>query len=1111
MPDSHDTRPASADRNLLFGILAVQMDFLSRDALIQGMHAWVLKKDRPLGQILVELGALRSDTRNVLEALVDKHLEVHHQDPAQSLAAIGSSGTFRENLEGIADPDIQASLGHVRAPGPRAPDPYATRVDSLGTPSSTGTRFQILRPFAKGGLGEVLVAHDDELGREVVVKRIQDRHADDPNSRSRFLLEAEITGRLEHPGVVPVYGLGRYEDGRPFYAMRFVKGASLKEAIEDFHREGGPGHDPSKRTLALRKLLGRFIGVCDAVSYAHSRGILHRDLKPANILLGPYGETLVVDWGLAKAMGQRSVGASDAGQTTGPTYEPTLRPMSVSGSQATQMGLALGTPQYMSPEQAEGRLDQLGPTSDVYSLGATLYCLLTGKPAFQDPDIIDVLRKVERGIFPPPRQVNADVPLGLEAVCLKAMAHKPDDRYPTARALADDIEHWLADEPVTAHQEPWSLRARRWLRRHQTVVVGASAAVIVAIASLAAGTIVLAQAYRSLRDANEQERQARLEADASADRAETSYRLARAANEQERQARLEASASADRAETSYRLARAALDQAMQLQHDPRFQQGPLEDVRRQLLRAEASFYQQFVQLRGDDSHFQAEQANAFLRLGYLTRMLASMEEAIGHYREGLRILASLSQAYPDVAAYRSDLATAYLNLGNLYQETGRAMEAEEVLQKARVLREQFVRDHPGVASYQADLAATDNNLGVLYRAIGRSQEAEQALQQARSVRERLMKEEPTVARYQVDLVKSLSNLGGLYQHTGRAKEAEDALTAARTLAERLVAEHPKELEHQEELARACRSLGLFYGVSGRFTDALGPYRKAQEMFERLAREHPMVVAHHAGLANVLSNLGNVYYLTGQYKEAEEAYRLALARQQDLARNHPTVPAYQAGLASTHNNLANIYKDSGRLAEAVTAVQQALTLLEQLAKAHPQVTDNTVLLAGSYQHLGELLRDQDKPVDALEWYGKGATLLEGVLKKEPRHAEAAHYLCDGCLGRAVALARLRRHAEALQAADAWVEKKGLSGDALYDLARVYALCVARTEGEPATADKQIEQHATRALDFLQRARSAGFFSSPANRESWKRDRDFDPLRTRPDFKKLVAGWESTTRK
>ena len=222
-------QPAT-DRNLLFGILAVQMDFITRDQLIAGLNSWVLNKAKPLGAILVEQKALSLDRHTLLDALVVAHLKQHDDDPQKSLAAVSSVSSVRNDLQMIADANVQASLMQLGAV-----DPYATRSPTVGTPTSSGTRFRILRPHAKGGLGEVFVAQDEELHREVALKEIQDRHADNQDSRTRFLLEAEITGGLEHPGIVPVYGLGQYADGRPFYAMRFIRGDSLKEAIDRFH------------------------------------------------------------------------------------------------------------------------------------------------------------------------------------------------------------------------------------------------------------------------------------------------------------------------------------------------------------------------------------------------------------------------------------------------------------------------------------------------------------------------------------------------------------------------------------------------------------------------------------------------------------------------------------------------------------------------------------------------------------------------------------------------------------------------------------------------------------------------------------------------------------
>src|SRR6476661_6409090 len=248
-----------ADRNLLFGILAVQMDFVTRDQLLAGMNAWVLDKGKPLGDILRAQGALAADDHALLEKLVAKHLAKHGNDPARSLAAVSPAGGVRDALARVADPAVHASLGHVR-PGA---DIYATRA---ATPSAagaaSGTRFRVLRPHARGGLGEVHVARDEELNRDVALKEIQGHFADNPESRSRFVLEAEITGALEHPGIVPVYGLGQYPDGRPFYAMRFIRGDSMQDAVHRFHKAEAPARDPGERALALRALLRRFVDVC---------------------------------------------------------------------------------------------------------------------------------------------------------------------------------------------------------------------------------------------------------------------------------------------------------------------------------------------------------------------------------------------------------------------------------------------------------------------------------------------------------------------------------------------------------------------------------------------------------------------------------------------------------------------------------------------------------------------------------------------------------------------------------------------------------------------------------------------------------------------------------
>ena len=302
---SESPRRIDADRHLLLGLLALQNGLVNQGQLVAAFQAWSLEKSRSLAEHLESRGDLTAAQRALLDALARVHLEAHGGVLEKSLAAVAVGRSTRKDLAKVGDPDIEVTLSHVGSLHEPTEDDDADRTFSyaVGSATSDGQRFRVLRPHARGGLGAVFVALDTELHREVALKQILDRHADDQSSRQRFVIEAEITGGLEHPGIVPVYGLGAYADGRPYYAMRFIKGDSLKEAIDRFHTNPEILQDAGRRSLELRTLLRRFTDVCNAIEYAHSRGVLHRDIKPGNIIVGKHGETLVVDWGLALPCG----------------------------------------------------------------------------------------------------------------------------------------------------------------------------------------------------------------------------------------------------------------------------------------------------------------------------------------------------------------------------------------------------------------------------------------------------------------------------------------------------------------------------------------------------------------------------------------------------------------------------------------------------------------------------------------------------------------------------------------------------------------------------------------------------------------------------------------
>jgi serine/threonine-protein kinase len=592
--------------SLLFGLLAYRNGMIDQSALVDSLRTSIEDNTCSVADSLSARGVLDSSRRALLENLVIEHLKLHGGDVEKSLAALPAGASTRERLAELGDAQLDSTLTHLRTGSGstewEGDGLGCSPLMSIGMPAPESQRFRLLRPHARGGLGAVSVALDLELHREVALKQILDSHADDPDSRARFLVEAELTGGLEHPGIVPVYALGTDADGRPYYAMRFIRGDSLKEAIDHFHADDTLKPDLGRRSLVQQKLLRRFLDVCNAIEYAHSRGVLHRDIKPSNVILGKHGETLVVDWGLAKPLGRTEPDA--------PGDEQPLLPSSASGSVETLPGSALGTPAYMSPEQAAGELDRLGPRSDVYSLGATLYCLLTGRPPFEGEDVGAILHAVQRSEFPPPRMIDAMLDRPLEAICLKAMALRSEDRYPRARALAEDVERWLADEPVSACRESFTRRAGRWARRNRSQVIAGGAAVLVALAGLTAVLAVQTHANLRLREAN---------LDLGI------------ANVKVTQANAELQAAGARERHRFDLAIEAIRRYhTDVSEDFLLKQDQFKDLRDRLLRDAIEFYRKLEGLLSGqtDARSRRALARAYEEVGDLTGKIGSIPEAL---------------------------------------------------------------------------------------------------------------------------------------------------------------------------------------------------------------------------------------------------------------------------------------------------------------------------------------------------------------------------------------------------------------------------------------------------------------------------------------------------
>jgi tRNA A-37 threonylcarbamoyl transferase component Bud32 len=438
------------DRDLLLAIHALRTGWIDGDQLSGLTAEWSADKTRPIAERLLELGWVDQEELLRLGRLVDADLGPLRDEPRVSPAVLTDE---ESRAPTITDPcergaDFATYCGTGPAPGETVVlDTSADdRARDVARDGSRGpcARYARSHLHARGGVGQVWLVIDSVLGREVALKELRPEQEANRSAWDRFCDEAQIVGQLEHPCIVPVYEFATdLSTRRPFYTMRFIRGGTLTDAIRAYHKRRIAGQaGPSD----LASLLNAFVSACDAIGYAHSQGVIHRDIKGQNIVLGEMGEVMVLDWGLAKRVGQ-------------PEHSAGPEPVSADWAHdATLQGQIMGTPSYMAPEQAEGRIEAIDRRTDVYGLGAILYEILSDRPPHQGGSTDELLRHVREVVPTPPRSFVPDAPPALEAICLEAMARLPEARYASARELAEDVRRWLADEPVFARHDPWPAR-----------------------------------------------------------------------------------------------------------------------------------------------------------------------------------------------------------------------------------------------------------------------------------------------------------------------------------------------------------------------------------------------------------------------------------------------------------------------------------------------------------------------------------------------------------------------------------------------------------------------------------------------------------------------------
>jgi serine/threonine-protein kinase len=924
------------DRNLLFGVLALQADLLDAAQFAEACSAWAGRKEVPLADLLVQRGWLTDEDRSHVEYLLRRSLRKHGDNARQSLAGL-ADGAVRDVLRSLDDPGVQQTVSRL------PPAPNYVLLSTVAHNLGQRARYTLTRVHGEGGLGRVYVAHDRDLNRDVALKELRAERAQNPETWRRFFREAQLTGQLEHPNIVPVYEVGsRDEDGQPFYTMRLVQGRTLREALRDYHQRRAAGRtDP----LEWPKLLHNFVSICNAVGYAHSRGVVHRDLKPENVMLGGFGEVIVLDWGLAKVVGQPEEAAD----------QPAVALTEPAQVEATMAGRMLGTPAYAAPEQAEGRIDLIDARTDVYGLGAIFFELLTGKPPHAAEDTAAVLRQIATAATPRARDANPAVAPSLDAVCARAMARDRGDRYPRAEDLARDVERWLADEPVTAYREPLSARLWRRARRHRALVT--SSAVLLAVGLLFVSVLAFL-----LEGARERTERARAQAEAD-------FR--------------EAEEQRARADHNFRQARKAVDDYFTRVSENKLLGLPhLEPLRKELLEKAREYYEQFSREAADDPKVRADHATAVFRVATILELTGAHEEARGHYATAVGLYRAVLADAPDAPAdWRYKLGVCLADYSVVQMEDGNMDEAARLLEQSRATLEALVADKPGEVKFRAALGRAYLNTGLWHDKVGQTEECLRAYEKCRALQEQVVADDPGRTESRADLALTVMNLGSFHLENGQPDKALALYEEVRRMVEPLVRAHTEAIYYQRLLGAVQHNVGMLHRLMSRVDPARAAYEEARRIRARLAEEHPAVTDYQNDLGETLNNIGELQLARRQKAEAFTTLKHAGDVFQAVAAGATANAKYRSALALAHNNIGVVLHQTEKYAEALAEHQKALALREQLAGENPRVVDYQAHLADTYSNLANTLRSLGRNDEALAYYRKSCAGYEPLAARQ----------------------------------------------------------------------------------------------------------------------------------
>jgi len=706
------------------------------------------------------------------------------------------------------------------APRPLGSETIAYAAPPTARPWPDVPGYAIEAELGRGGMGVVYRAQQLNLRRVVALKMLISGPLASPVLLARFRTEAEAVARLAHPNIVQIYETGE-SAGQAFFSMEYVTGGSLADRTRT-------GPLPPREAAEIAATLAR------AVDFAHRQGIVHRDLKPANVLLTGDGTPKIADFGLAKQL------ASD--------------------SRHTYTGDVMGSPSYMSPEQARGATAQIGPPCDIYSLGAILYELLTGRPPFLGQDTMETLVLVLHEDPLPPRRLTPRVPRDLETIALKCLDKSPRARYASAAELAEDLERFLAGRPVLARPAGIVEQTIKWARRRPAW------AALIAVTMVSAATLVSYGAWKNRQ----------LSAALSA---EQSQRL--------------------RAEGNFRKALDVADRRL-----TRAGQDP-----QRLLAEELSFYDEIRKQPGSDAQILYERGLAARRAGDILRLMGNVPQSEHAYAEAIRLLEGLAATVPESEDYRRDLAASHNGLAQLWQETDRAAESEGHYLAGAKLLAQLAAERPADTDFPRQLGVVWNNLGIYLSRAGRLDEAAAAHEKAVSLRRPLAERFSDRAEFRLDTAISLANLAAVKAKLKDNAAALALLREALRLRESLPEVMTAESEFRLATASLQNNLGAALAAGGESLGASDAYRQAITTLERLAQDYPLVLGYQSMLADAYTNLGLNEASGGRFPSARKAFARAAEVWEKLAGSDPSNKSYSDNAERVRGFLKSLDADA----------------------------------------------------------------------------------------------------------------------------------------------------------------------------------------------------------